>query len=128
MVRTILRTHIDAVRGSDSPERAVEALTNAENDLILLVEDILGQRSESVDVDDAIADAEEITRGAREGVAPDDVAERLGTGLQNRLRGFNSRHRLSVLRSPNPRQGMGERWVDSRRAGLLARSPTFVLP
>jgi len=63
MVRTILRTHIDAVRGSDSPERAVEALTNAENDLILLVEDILGQRSEAVD--EAIANAEEITRDHR---------------------------------------------------------------
>lgn len=67
MVHSIVRTHVDALRegGEVNADTAVQALLNAESDLILLVADIVDQCVNGVDVEGAIDEAEEITRGAR---------------------------------------------------------------
>lgn len=67
MVRSIIRTHVNDLRNGRDIDAvtAAQALTNAESDLVLLVHDIVDQCLNGVDLDEAIDEAEEITRGAR---------------------------------------------------------------
>lgn len=67
LVNSILDTHISAVRGKDSAEALIQALENARQDLQLMVEQVIDEccNSRDVNVETALDEAEEITRGAR---------------------------------------------------------------
>lgn len=68
MVRTILRTHVEAVENAAAGDRAAvrEVLRNVESDLVLFVQELVDEHNAGEDlVDPAIAEAEELTRDAR---------------------------------------------------------------
>lgn len=67
LARSIIKTHVDALReGREvNAATAAQALINAESDILLLITDIVNQCVNGVDIDEAIDEAEEITRGPR---------------------------------------------------------------
>lgn len=65
LVNSILDTHIQALNGETHPDRVREALENARQDILLHVEQVLAECRAEASVDDALDDAEEITRGER---------------------------------------------------------------
>lgn len=68
-VNALIDTHVALLEGADEQvlEKAREALQNARQDLLLLVEEIVKQCLMGINLDGALTDAEEITREGRGG-------------------------------------------------------------
>lgn len=64
-VNTLIDTHVELAGGERDVEALSTALQNARQDLLLLVEEIIKQCHYGINLDGALADAEQITREGR---------------------------------------------------------------
>lgn len=66
LINSIIDTHVEMLGGenTEAARLARESLANARQDLVLLVEQVIAECRDEVGVDEALAEAEEITRDA----------------------------------------------------------------